>query len=372
MTRRLLLLINSLEGGGAEKVMAALADHLAQTRSDLDIRLALLDDRAIAHPPASPVRVVQLDGRGGFWRSIRAVRRTITDWQPDIVLSFLTRANCAAVLGRSAGRFRCIISERVHTTSHLGTGLRARVLRGVVRHLYPRADAVIAVSQGVADELKRTYGVDDARLHTIANPIDADRLHALGAEAPPIPLPADFLVSVGRLVPNKDGETLLRAFARQSNRSRALVMLGDGPERARLDALARDLGIGARVLMPGYVRNPHAVVARATAYVSASRSEGFPNALVEAMALGRPVVSTDCASGPAEILADRREGATVALEQARWGLLVPMNAPAALAAAMDLLDDAGTRATYGARAAERAKDYAPAAVFARYTEVLTP
>ena len=370
MTRRLLLLINSLEGGGAEKVMATLATHLAQSGPECELRLALLDDLPIAYPLPPSVTLVQLDSRGGFRRSISEVRRLVAGWQPDIVLSFLTRANCAAVLSRGTGNFRCVISERVHTTSHLGDGLRARVLRGVLKVLYPRADAVIAVSQGVADELVRRYGVNTSRLHVIPNPVNVDRMRTRGVEAPEISLPDDFFVSVGRLVPNKGGETLLRAFAAQSNTLRALVMLGEGPERARLTALADSLGLHDRVQMPGYVSNPQAVVARATAYVSASRSEGFPNALVEAMALGRPVVSTDCASGPSEILAERPEGTVTALEYARWGLLVPVDRPAALAAALDVFDDPGVRATYGARAAERVKIYTPSAVFADYTRVM--
>ena len=148
------------------------------------------------------------------------------------------------------------------------------------------------------------------------------------------------------------------------------MILGEGPERAHLEALARELGIEGRVHMPGYVENPHAIVGRATAYVSASRSEGFPNALVEAMALRRAVASTDCPSGPAELLAERDTGATRGMEAAAWGFLVPVDEAAALAAAMDELEEPAVRESYAARAAERAGAYGTDPVIDAYARIL--
>ncbi len=371
MAHRLLLLINSLEGGGAEKVFVTLAGHLARSHRG-EICIATLDDSPDAYAAPDGVRRVWLDCRGGFLRSITAVRRLVAEWKPDIVLSFLTRANCAAILARGEGRFRCVVSERIHTTSHLGTGLRGRVLQRIVALLYPRADRVIAVSEGVRDELIRRYGVGAERVVSIPNPVPVEDLRARGREQPAIVLPSDFLVAVGRLVPGKGGETLLRAFARQSNKGRALVILGEGPERERLAALAETLGIGARLYMPGYLANPQSVVARASAYVSASRGEGFPNALVEAMALGRAVISTDCHSGPSEILADRPAGLVAGLDRAPWGILVPVDDVEALSRAMDLVDDSVIRSDLERAAKERVLRYAPAEIFARYEAELQP
>ncbi|ROT97994.1 glycosyltransferase [Histidinibacterium lentulum] len=359
--RRVLLLINSLEGGGAEKVMAQIAAGLTGMLPPGQVRLAMLDDLPAAWPLPEGVDLVRLDCRGSFRRSIRETRRLVAEWRPDVVLSFLTRANCAAILACRRAGATCVVSERVNTTTHLGAGPRGRVLRAVVARLYPRADAVVAVSRGVARELRRAYGVTEARLRVIPNPVETGVLEARAAEAPAIRLPDRFLVSVGRLVPNKGGEILLRAFA-ASGFPGALLMLGDGPERGRLMALARDLGISDRVHLPGYLQNPHAVVARAEAWVSASRSEGFPNAMVEAMALGLPVIATDCRSGPREILAP--EGAAEA------GLLVPVDDVAALSAAIDGLGDADRRRDLSGRARRRVQDFRPDAVIAAYAEVL--
>ncbi|MDJ0627697.1 MAG: glycosyltransferase [Rhodobacter sp.] len=367
---RLLLLINSLEGGGAEKVMAYLAGELAKTLNGVDIRLALLDDLPAAYAVDSAVEVVRLDSRGSLLRSISQTRRQIAAWQPDVVLSFLTRANCAAILARRKGHFRCVISERVNTSSHFGNQFRGRLFRRIVSRLYPRADKIVAVSEGVRDEMLANYQVPAARLSVIHNPFDIARLRTEGARKPTIALPDDFFVTAGRLVPNKGHEVLLHAFARHRNRDRALLVLGEGAERPALETLARDLGIADRVQLPGYVENPHAIISRATAYVSASRSEGFPNALVEAMALGCAVAATDCPSGPAEILAERPAGMTDGLETAAWGLLVPMDDAAGLSTAMDYYDDPGNRQRYAKRAGQRSAAFAPAPVVAAYAQAL--
>lgn len=369
MARKLLLMINSLEGGGAEKIFVSLAAHLAGT-GDWELCIATLDDVPDAHPAPPGVDRIRLDCRGGFLRSALRAGRLISRWRPDVVLSFLTRANCAALLARRRCDFHCVISERVHTTSHLGHGARSRLLRVMVSWLYPSADAVIAVSDGVCEELKRCYGVAANRITAIPNPVFADALRIRGQEEAAIELPEDFFVAIGRLVPNKGCDVLLRAFAGHANTDRALIILGEGPERTRLAALADTLGLGGRVHMPGYVDSPQAILARATAYVSASRSEGFPNALVEAMSLGRAVISTDCHSGPSEILSDIPALRVTGTEQARWGVLVPVDDITALTAAMDLMDDAELRARYGALSGQRIRSYDSADIFRRYEAVL--
>lgn len=350
--------------------MTTLVSALADRNPGASVTLALLDRAPEAYSPRDAVRIVRLDCRGRMLSSVHQVAALVAREKPDILLSFLTRSNGAAILASRRAHLRCVVSERVNTSSHLGNGLKGRMLRLMVRLLYPRADAVVAVSQGVADELARTYHVLPSRLDVIHNPVDLDGLQDMGRRVPEMPLPLDFLVSVGRLAPNKAFDVLIRAFAAQPVGERHLVILGEGPERPRLAALARDLGVTDRVIMPGYVGNPHAVIARAAAYASASRSEGFPNALVEAMALGRPVIATDCASGPSEILASRPQGEITTLTEARSGILVPVDDSASLSEAMGLMADGNLRASYGHRARERVAAYAPEACFARYEALM--
>ncbi|SFF03331.1 N-acetylgalactosamine-N,N'-diacetylbacillosaminyl-diphospho-undecaprenol 4-alpha-N-acetylgalactosaminyltransferase [Sulfitobacter brevis] len=370
MVRRLLLLINSLEGGGAEKVFVSLAAHFARTNR-WELCIATLDDVPDCHLAPPDIKRVRFDCRGSLLRSVREVGALISRWQPDVVLSFLTRANCAAVLARGRGDFRCVISERVNTTSHMGNGLRSRLQRALVRWLYPRADTVIAVSEGVGQELQRRYHVPADRITAIPNPVFVDKLQRRGQEKAGIELPPDFFVAVGRLVPNKANEVLLRAFAAHANKDRALIILGEGAERPRLEALAETLGLEGRLHMPGYIDNPQAIVARATAYVSASRSEGFPNALIEAMSLGRPVISTDCHSGPAEILAETATGRVTTAKEVSWGILTPVDDIPALTEAMDMMDMVERRDRYAVLSRDRMQSYAPPDIFKRYEGVLS-
>jgi glycosyltransferase involved in cell wall biosynthesis len=204
----------------------------------------------------------------------------------------------------------------------------ARLSIPLIRWLYPKADAIVAVSRGVGDSLAVVTGIPRERIHVIHNPLVSAELTADAEHSPGHPwfdkprLPV--VLGVGRLVPQKDFDTLIRAFAlvRQQARGRLLI-LGEGPERPRLMALISALGLESEVELLGFTGNPYAYMRRARLVVLSSTFEGFGNVLVEAMACGTPVVSTDCPSGPAEIL-----------EQGRYGPLVPVGDPVALAAAM--------------------------------------
>jgi N-acetylgalactosamine-N,N'-diacetylbacillosaminyl-diphospho-undecaprenol 4-alpha-N-acetylgalactosaminyltransferase len=308
--RKVLLIINSLEGGGAERVMCTLASALAEMEEHWTVSLVTLDRGEDMYPLSSRVARIRLDSGGRLLSGILALLRLMRQDQPDVILSFLTRANCAAIVCSRLLRIPCIISERVHTTSHFSSGGFRNLGKLMVRRLYPYADRVIAVSQGVGDDLVRNYGVAAGRVVTIHNPIDLDRIEQAARAEPSIILPPDCIVAVGRLVPNKNFSMLLRSYA-DANVGGALAILGEGPERSALNALAAELGIADRTHMPGFAANPHAIVAQASFYVSSSNAEGFPNAMLEAMSLGRPVVATDCDSGPSEILQSRTDARKV-------------------------------------------------------------
>jgi glycosyltransferase involved in cell wall biosynthesis len=234
--------------------------------------------------------------------------------------------NIEAVLARRlAGvKTRIIVSERnALRGGHLQHGWPARFLPALIRRAYDQADAVVAVSDGVADDLAAWSGLPRAQIATIYNPVVTEELRRLQREpidhpwfqpgAPPV------VMSAGRLGRAKDFPTLIRAFAQVRRlRPARLVIFGKGKSEAKtaksiagLQALAAELGVEGDVALPGFVANPFAYMARAATFALSSINEGLPGVLIQAMACGCPVDSTDCPSGPAEILAGGRYGRLV-------------------------------------------------------------
>ncbi|MBL8545043.1 MAG: glycosyltransferase [Hyphomonadaceae bacterium] len=368
MTRRkrALFLINSLTGGGAERVMCTLLRHSEPERDEFDISLAVLDKEQAGNSAPDWVDVHQFDCRFSMARSIMAVRQLHAALQPDVSLSFLTRANIANVIN---ARTPCVISERAHTSHHFAKGLRGAVSRTMVRAVYPRASRVIAVSDGVARDLRDNFGVPESTLVSIPNPVDADAIKEKAKEAPTIAIDAPFIMSAGRLVSVKNFAMLIRAFAAAGG-DRKLLIAGEGEERGALEQLARELGVAERVILPGYVANPYPMMAAADIFILSSDSEGYPNALIEGMAVGRPVIATNCNSGPSEILAGKPRVAVSGITYAEHGVLVPVDNADAMAEAIRTLDDPKKRADYGEKAAARAASFSAGAIKDRYWDVL--
>lgn len=362
MTRkpRIAFLINSLVGGGAERVMCTLLEHSAREGEDYDISLTLLDRVDEKYSPPGWVRVRRNDCGERLPASLGAVCCMMREEKPDVTVSFLERSNyCNVLLSRARGK-PCIISERVSTKAHFEPGLRSVAAKMLVRTLYPRATKVIAVSQGIADELRDEFAVPAEKLVAIANPLDLDAVRARARLAPSFEVGAPFVLSAGRLVPNKNFALLVRAFAASALPDKLgakLVILGDGPEREALLSLAQERGIGERLVLPGFERNPHALMARALVFALPSNAEGFPNSLVEAMASGAPVISTNCATGPSEILAETAIENVCELSFAAHGVLTPPNDVEAMTKALDAMLDEHVRADYARRALARAEAY---------------
>ncbi len=240
--------------------------------------------------------------------------------RPAALLATLDHSNVAAVLARHLAGPGVATRVFVRVAADLdviGSGrLRHRLLRAAVRLAYARSAGVIAVSDGVAADVRARAGVPERLLHTIYNPVvddDFDRRAAEPVRHPWLERPDQpVVVGMGRLEPQKDFATLLRAVAAaRARRELRLIVLGEGSLRAELEALARELGIADAVDMPGFVPNPLPFLRCASVFVLSSRFEGLPGALIQAMAAGCPVVSTDCPSGPAEVLEGGRHGPLV-------------------------------------------------------------
>ena len=265
---------------------------------------------------------------------VRYLRRR----RPEVLLSAMDHANLIALWARSLARVptRVAVSVRNHLSQEAkhAPSLAGRWLPRLARVFYPQAQVVIAVSQGVADDVNRLIGPGRVRVLAIPNPVVTPELADLAAESPDhawlqppsaaYPDTPPVILAAGRLTRQKDFPTLIRAFAMlSSRRDLRLLILGEGPERAALESLVTELGLNGRVALPGFSANPFAYMARARLFVLSSAWEGLPGVLIQAMACGTPVVSTDCPSGPREVLAD-----------GRYGPLVPVGDPEALALAV--------------------------------------
>lgn len=346
----------SLQGGGAERAMATLANGFAQRGLLVDMVLATAEGPYLAELSSS-VRVVDL-GAKRVLLSLPALVRYLRHERPDALLSALSHANVAAIAAhRLAGsQARLVVSERIHVSTLMATVSRAAAYgtTRLMRWTYRRADAVVTVSMGVADDLIAAIGIPRDRLRVVYNPVVDDRLLALSAApvhhpwftagAPPV------VLATGRLTAQKDFPTLLRAFAVvRAQRPVRLIILGEGELRGELESLAVGLGVADDVALPGFVENPFAWMRRASLFALSSAFEGLPGVLIQAMACGTPVVSTDCPSGPSEIL-----------ENGRWGRLVPVGNVQALADAMLAALDDSRPPDVAARAREFGLDQAVA------------
>jgi len=325
---RIAVLLPSFVAGGAERAMIRLAKGFVERGVKVDLVVTKVGG-PLADQIDERVNVVDLGARRAY-RALPGLVRYLRRAQPKALVSALETCNVIAVLARSLAGVstRIVISERC-TKLQLGTALQDAVMRRMMRLVYPRADHIVAVSEGVADDMVGRLGLRRDQIEVIYNPVVSGDLLAqavapvdhpwFAAGGPPV------ILTAGRLEWQKDQGTLLRAFAAiRSRRPARLVIIGEGRERDQLAQLAVGLGIEQDVSLPGFAHNPAAFMSKAAVFVLSSRREGLPNALIEAMALGTPVISTDCPSGPDEIL-----------EGGRWGRLVPVGDPVAMAQAID-------------------------------------
>ena len=264
-----------------------------------------------------------------------SLRREIQASQPDAVVSFVWRTNILTLLAALGTRIPVVVCERTDPTRHI-VGRTWRLLR---RMLYPRAAAVVVQTGGHVREWAEAL-VDRDKVHVIPNPAPPEP--STGNAAGLVESSGRVVVAMGRLAPVKGFDLLIRAFAQCVRPGWSLEILGEGPERARLQKLAGELGVEDLVSMPGQLKEPADTLRSADLFVLSSRYEGFPNALLEAMSCGLPVVSFDCPSGPRDIVRDGVDG-----------LLAEDGNVDALAATMKrLMSDAAERARMSTRSVE--------------------
>lgn len=361
---RIVFAVPTFAGGGAERVVSTVAGRLAASPTARAEVVGLLEPAGPAPSVGAPRRGLAADR---VRRGVAALLRDLRRDPPDAVVTTLQHVSTALGLAtpllprrtRHVARIANTYSEELALLPRSRRALR----RGSIRVSHRGIDHFVCVSEGVRDDLVAVARVPKDRCSVIANPVDAAAITRLAA-ADPGDVPEQVersrvrFVAVGRLVPQKDHSTLLRAFAEIAEELDAsLTIVGDGPLRGHLEDLARSLGVAERTHLPGALANPYPVMAEADVVVLSSRFEGMPNVLLEAMALGRTWVSTDCPHGPAELHASTGLGRLVAVGD-------PRELAASMAAAAEDPDDAAA----GPSAVRSAND--PEQVAGRYRDVV--
>jgi glycosyltransferase involved in cell wall biosynthesis len=316
--------------GGVERMMINLMQGLVAKHYAIDLVLAKATGSFVNMIPAE-INVIRLD-TSHTYTSLFALMHYLKRTRPPVLLVAKHRAGLVAAWARRLTGIPNHLVLRLGTTVSAALQGKSRIRHLIwhtsMRTFYPWLDKIIAVSEGVAGDIIKITGLTFANVEVIHNPVVTPVLASQALQ--PLSHPwfhtgsLPVIMGVGRLTLQKDFPTLIRAFAKVQERIPSrLMILGEGGERQLYTSLATELGIADSLELPGFVANPYAYLARAGIFVLSSRWEGSPNALTEAMALGIPVVATDCPSGPREILQD-----------GRYGKLVPVGDVNSLAAAI--------------------------------------
>ncbi|WP_008318844.1 glycosyltransferase [Leptolyngbya sp. PCC 6406] len=325
---KIAMYLRLLVGGGAERVMLNLAKGLLQKGIQVDLVLNTKAGAYLDEVPES-IRIIDLKAPR-LLQGLPKLANYLRQEQPLILLSALHYTNEVAIWATrlSGAKTKVIVAEHNTLSAHAKHCKAERFSPLLARWFYPWADGVICVSQSAAMDLAQVTHMTPEQIKVIYNPVITPEMLAQAAISPQHPWlePGEppVILGVGRLGLQKDFQTLITAFSQVvKSRSARLMILGSGSERGSLERLAQDLGVAEHVHFAGFVQNPYAYISRAAVLVLSSRWEGLPTVLVESLALRTPVVSTDCPSGPREILS-----------QGKFGALVPVENPDAIASSI--------------------------------------
>ena len=326
--RRVLWVISSLSAGGAERMISELANAFAERGHDVAV-LTLSESGSDHYRLSESVERIALnaiwDSRTpwqslvGNWRRSQMIRHAVQKYIPDVVVSFIDQNNVRVLAALPGSGVPVIVSERTDPRRHIV----GRIWNVVRRLLYPFATRIVVQTDAVAGWARRV-----ARSKCVC--VIPNFVRTLPPPVPSVARQTKAILAVGRLGREKGFDVLLQAFGQSGMAAQGirLTVLGEGPERQRLESLADELGLAHAVKMLGVVPDPESWMAQTTVFVMPSRYEGFPNALLEAMAMGCPVIAADCDSGPGEIIQHGKNG---------W--LVPVEDVGALATALRLFFD---------------------------------
>ena len=384
--KNIAFLINNMSRGGAQRVISRIAVPLEKY---FNVHLILLDSSNKAY--TCNVETINLSDKEeknkvkyffGLIRQGKKIKKIVKEKNIDCVISFLTIPNIINLYFLHG--IKRIISIRVAACYDLNEGTVGRIKHRIEKKLSKKADAVIVPSQELKEDYIEEYEANEEKVKVVFNPFDVSSISADSKQETGLLFNGKpYIVSVGRLDRQKGFEHLIYAFKKvcEKNDEINLLILGEGSLREKLTNLTHELGLADRVLMYGAVDNPFKYIGRAKVFVMSSLAEGFPNALVEAMACAVPVISTDCLTGPKEIFRDVYSDTSVEgqYESAEYGILIPCVTDdedgtekyAIWADAIEyLLDDEEANKKYSVKAYERACEYSLETSIEEYFNVI--
>jgi glycosyltransferase involved in cell wall biosynthesis len=329
---KIMFVYSSLFAGGEERLLIDRLKELDRNKFDIALCLFKKAGEFISEIPSDiPILELKKNNRWDFFPLIFRLRKTIQKQQPDIVVSGLWYPTVIVALSKLFIRhsFRFIAREpHNHKRDYNRNTIVDLIRRQLLQYGHQHADLILTGSKGAATDIAANYGIPRERIHVIYNAVNLAEINRKAAE----PITQNmlnnrkYLVTLGRLIHRKGFDILLRSFKivkMQSNPELRLVIIGEGKERANLEQLARELEISDAITFLGYQPNPYNIIRQAAGFVCSSRWEGFASVIIEAMATGVPIVSTQCPFGPDEIIIDGING-----------LLVPVDDTSAMANAI--------------------------------------
>lgn len=354
------LFLYSYQGGGAEKMMVKIANELHRRKYKTE--LILVEASGTFESLVEPgIQTTEIGGSNIFQIQYN-IWKYLHKQDTDVLLSTMEIPNIVSIIAAKSLNSISVVLRCANVNSMKERQGKYRLLPTIKRLTYPYADSIITISDGVACDLAQVMNVNKSNMMTtIYNPAYDSNIQTKARE--PVPIEwltddeKDVAIGVGSMKQQKDFATLIRAVQRvEQEREFYLVILGKGELQTELESLTEELGLGNRVSFPGFVDNPYAYMAKSDVFVLSSAWEGFGNVIVEAMACGTPVVSTDCPGAPSEIL-----------NNGEYGPLVPVGDDEAMAKAINtVLDDPIGSSTLQSRA----KDFAIEPIVDQYEEVL--
>jgi N-acetylgalactosamine-N,N'-diacetylbacillosaminyl-diphospho-undecaprenol 4-alpha-N-acetylgalactosaminyltransferase len=380
--KNLAIFIYSLAGGGAERIVSDLTLHL---HNDFNVTLVLMCSR-IDYEVKGVEKVVYLEKSSPNEHGIKKLLKLpllayryykfCKKSDTDVTLSLLTRPNYIALISKNFGNSsKIIISEHSYPSKmYEGSGAQSQINRMLIRWLYSKADAIIAISKKVVSDLESNFHIDPSKMVQIYNPFDIERVIEKSKE----PVEFDFskytFITVGRLDSGKNHALQIEAFSLLEDKNTQLIILGKGENEDTLQKMIETLHLTNRVFMLGFDANPYKYLSRSDTFILSSNYEGLPMVILEALSCKLAIISTDCPSGPREILAPASKVPNRlldTLEIAEYGILIPLNHREYLKEAMTkMIEDKPLYEKYCNRSESRAEDFALDKIIPQYRDIL--